>query len=106
MINYEWHLHNVDIRYLPDTQEAQLIEIHWGCRATDTDTDETVSGAGSINVEDENYIYPAATVKTVTRSQIFQFLNNKLGDERAEIEANFAQQLAARSLKDSFVPTD
>lgn len=106
MITYEWHLNKVDIRYLPDTSEAQLIEVHWGCVATDSDTQEQASAVGSIGVEEEGYIYPAATVKNATKAQIMQFLNNKLGDEKQKIKDNLAGELAARGLDDSFVPVD
>ena len=107
MINYDWQLNRVDIQYLPETNEAQLMEIHWGCRATDdADPDNPVSAVGSIGVVDENYIYPAATVKNVTKQQVFQFLNNKLGHEKERIKQNLAAQLAVHSLTNSFVPTD
>jgi hypothetical protein len=107
MINYNWHLNNVDLKYLPETNEAQILEIHWGCIATDdADPDNPISAVGSVSVADDNYIFPAATVKNATKQDVFQWLNNKLGDEKEQIKDNLAGQLAARSLVDSFVPVD
>lgn len=106
MINYVWKLNRVNITYLPQTSEARIDEIHWGCTATDTDTNESVGAVGSIDVIEENYVFPASTVKNATKAQVFQWLNNKLGDEKAAIEANLANQLAANVLNDSFIPAD
>lgn len=106
MINYQWSLNLVEFDYLPQTSEAQLTEVHWGCVATDSETGATVDAVGSVNVKDEGYIFPAATVKRVKKAQVFQFLNNKLGDEKDEIKATLARRLAAQAIKDSFVPED
>ena len=106
MITYDWTLHQVDIKYLPATSEAQLLEIHWECRATDDVSGESVKAVGTIGVEDENYIFPAATIKNTTKAQVFQWLNNKLGDEKQKIKDNLAGQLAALGTEDNFVPID
>lgn len=105
-VTYEWHLNNVDIRYIPSTTDAQILAIHWGCRATDEDTGDSVKGVGSISVEDENYIFPAATIKNTTKTQVFQWLNTKLGDKKEEIKDSLAAQLAVQQEQDDFVPID
>ena len=108
MINYNWHLRQVDIKYLPDTQEAQLLEVHWSCVAVDDQDPENLvaSSYGSIGVEDMNLIAPAATVKNATKAQVMQYLNTKLGDEKQKIKDNLAGRIAALGGTDSFVPVD
>lgn len=105
-ITYEWHLNNVDIQYIPDTNDAQITRIHWGCSALDEDTQTLVDAVGVIDVTDENYVYPASTIKNTTKTQVFQWLNNKLGDEKDEIKANLATELAEKLGKDYFTPID
>ena len=105
-ITYDWKLNLVEFAYLPETSEAQIMDIHWGCRATDSDSGESVKAQGTISVVDDNYIFPAAAVKNATKQQVFQWLNNKLGDEKQKIKDSLAGQLAALVVSDSFVPVD
>ena len=106
MINYTWNLNGVDFSI--SGTDAHIQTIHWGCVAIDSDDPEELfaSAVGSISVADENWVFPVSTVKNTTKTQVMQWLNDKLGDEKQKIKDNLAGEIGAKSVMDSFIPVD